>query len=898
MNRSGAWLSVALLLSWGPARSSGARAPAEKGPIDLDVLFVGAHPDDEAWTLPALGQWNEDNGLKTGVVTITRGEGGGNAAGLEEGPELGLLREAEERRAVGRALIENVYNLDAVDFYYTVSAPLTERIWGHEAILEKVARIVRLTRPEVIITMNPAPSPGNHGNHQYAARLAIEAFQAAADPKRFPDQVRKEGLEAFRVRRIFRSGASGSGPHGSDCAATFKKEDRTETVASVWQGTMSRRVGKTWARIGRDAAVEYVSQGWGGEFPSSEPGCNRFTQIASRVPHDPESTAPTGALEGALVPAPGALPRGTELYLTRATFDAVAGEPFPLTVHVRATGRAMTDASVSLSLPDGWAAVGNGRLVSGPAESTATFTVTPPAGVPPGRFRIGATLTHGEGSGRNAAVVRLVPAVQGRVERLPQVAQFEKWARDVGVPQLGSTVKPVLSLGVGETRTIRVDLRNWGARGQAGSVSLVLPAGFSAIPASRAYTLAAGADASVTFDVTNRDTALPTANQGGAGGDYDAQVVTTSGAGTSSETFGLELVPVTTIPRAAAAPVVDGTESPGEYAGPALDLGRVWEGSPCASAADCSGNAKLTWYGDDLYLLVNVRDDLQGSVVTPADCKRHWRTDSVEIALDPRGASENTSTTFKAGLFPVTADPARGNPACFERDADNHQGPGAETAPGMVVASKTAVPYAGYALEVKIPLGLLPSAVDPERLGLNLFICDSDTQDLSGQTRLGWSTFGGVQGDPYRWGRARLAGYAPPAGRPTVPPEPVIPRTAALSVDSPQSILQSALDGVPLGGGPAAAAGSRLRISSSPTLTAAGLTLGLSATGAGRAHVFAWTGTARVAELLLDLAPGPPVEVTLPLDPAGRQALERGGRALISFTAAEGGTRALQDVVR
>src|SRR5207247_11478017 len=147
---------------------------------------------------------------------------------------------------------------------------------------------------------------------------------------------------------------------------------------------------------------------------------------------------------------------------------------------------------------------------------------------------------------------------------------------------------------------------------------------------------------------------------------------------------------------------------------------------------------------------------------------------------------------------------ARGKPACFERDADNRQGPGSETAPGMVVVSKVAAPYAGYTIEAKIPLGLLPAAVDPQRLGLNAFIYDSDTQDLSGQTRLGWSTFRGVQGDPYRWGHARLAGHAPPAGRPTVAPAPVIPRTAALSVDSPEPLLQSALDGGPLGGGPAA----------------------------------------------------------------------------------------------
>ena len=58
---------------------------------------------------------------------------------------------------------------------------------------------------------------------------------------------------------------------------------------------------------------------------------------------------------------------------------------------------------------------------------------------------------------------------------------------------------------------------------------------------------------------------------------------------------------------------------------------------------------------------------------------------------------------------------------------------------------------------------------DPAHLGLNIFIYDSDTQDKTGQTRIGWSTWGGVQGDPYRWGHATLPGYTPPAGRPTDP---------------------------------------------------------------------------------------------------------------------------------
>ena len=71
------------------------------GSVDLDVLYIGAHPDDEAWTLAAFGQWNEFEDQTAGVITITRGEGGGNAVGLEEGPALGLIREGEERTAVG-----------------------------------------------------------------------------------------------------------------------------------------------------------------------------------------------------------------------------------------------------------------------------------------------------------------------------------------------------------------------------------------------------------------------------------------------------------------------------------------------------------------------------------------------------------------------------------------------------------------------------------------------------------------------------------------------------------------------------------------------------------------------------------------------------------------------------
>ena len=122
---------VALAAAASLAPAAARAATGQPAPKSLDVLFVGAHPDDEAFGIAAYGQWNEYHGIKTGVITITRGEGGGNAVGPEEGPPLGLIREGEERRAVRRGGISRVFNLDDVDFYYTVSAPLTQRIWGH-----------------------------------------------------------------------------------------------------------------------------------------------------------------------------------------------------------------------------------------------------------------------------------------------------------------------------------------------------------------------------------------------------------------------------------------------------------------------------------------------------------------------------------------------------------------------------------------------------------------------------------------------------------------------------------------------------------------------------------------------------------------------------------------------
>ncbi|MDP9367915.1 MAG: PIG-L family deacetylase [Chloroflexota bacterium] len=872
------------------ASPSGA-APTAAETVDLDVLFIGAHPDDEAFGLSTYGIWNEEAGVTTGVITITRGEGGGNAAGPEEGPALGLLREAEERRAVGRAGIQHIYNLDKVDFYYNVSAPLTEEIWGVDQTLEKVVRVVRATRPEVITTMNPSPTPGNHGHHQVAARLAIEAFSAAADPDVFPEQIQQEGLLPWRVQKIFRGGAAGEGPTGPLCASTFVPADPTDVVYGVWAGTPStQNGGKTWAEIERAAQREYISQGWG-VFPdvSTDPTalpCDYFTLVDSRVPYTAGNSSPTAMLEGALVPAEGGFPLGTEFYLTTDRFNLTPGQSFTVTAHARASeGQALGEATVELAVPPGWMVDGDGTMAAGQAggEMTTSFTVSVPSGASVNtRVRMAASLSVGGMQAATSEVVRVVPAVLGTVEALPHVAQFRAWAAQANMPQLDNLIDPRLSLGVGETRPIRVDLTNFGETAQSGTVALALPEGFSVdVPSQPFDGLAPGAAASVTFNVTNSDPALATGTEGG---DYPLTLTTTSGGTIGTQRALLNLVPVTTVPQVAAAPTVDGLESPGEYPGPTLDLSRVWEGDDPDSPADASGTAKVAWSGDDLYVLVHVVDDTVGTVLPVSDAKRHWRTDSVEIAVDPRGTSENTSTTFKVGAFPTTVE---GQPAAY-RDADNRQGPVAETAPGLQVASQVSSPYTGYTLEVRIPLSALPAAVDPAHMTMNIFIYDSDTQDKTGQTRLGWSPWRGVQGDPYRWGRVVMEGYMPPADRPTQPAVPVVPLEPTRSVTSPQSILQSAMDGVPLAGDRAAPTGA-VTVASGPTLSGNTLSVDLQGASEGTAHVFFWNGTAATAGQALPLTPAQTQTVTWQLDDASRAAAEQGsGMILVGFETGDG----------
>ncbi|GAB3510906.1 sugar-binding protein [Phytohabitans suffuscus] len=854
-------------------------------PIDLDIMFIGAHPDDEAGQLGMFGYWNETHDMKAGVITMTRGEGGGNAVGLEEGPALGILREAEERRAVGWAGVKNVYNLDALDFYYTASAPLSEQIWGYQNSLSRIVRTIRTTKPEVIITMNPSATQGNHGNHQEAAMLAVEAFYAAADPRAFPEQINREGLKPFRVARLFQSGGGGTSSNGPACETTFTPSQPTNVIFGTWQGYESAtHDGTRWNQVNVWARREYASQGWAdtGDAQSNPAsiGCNRLTMIDSRTPYPDPNLGGTTALQGTSIRAKGGLPLGTEVHVRPQSWEVLAGQPFVVKTHVRAT-QAIPGARVTLDVPSGWTVKGNGDIgtVTKNGESVARFTVTPSQSLVAGqRFRLRALMTtKKDGTGSNTALVQATAPVRGTLEPLPEVGDFREWTERNEVQSLDALIDSMLSIPSGGTRPVRVDLTNHSTQAQSGAVKLTVPAGFTVAEAQQSYSgLQPGASGSVTFTVTNSDASLPTANRAPNDGRYPVQIETSYDGGSAVEPGILNIVPVTSVPKAATAPTVDGTAGPGEYTGEVIDISTRWEGS-AAPATDISGTAQLTYTDDAIYALFDITDDVLGTVLPPEDCKRPRRNDNIEFGIDPRGGSPNTSTVFNVALFPATRDPANGNPPCYARERDNHQGPGPQTAPGMSVASVvTSDPYTGYRIEVKVPFSVLPDGIDAERMGLNILVNDSDTQDLAAQTRVGWSTWSGVRADPWRWGVARLAGYST---QPSAPKEPIIPATAALSVNSPQTILQSSADGVAPGGWTALPANT-LKINS-VTKRPDGVGVDLKAKQNGTAQLFVWDGSRILTRSTVPFRGGDNGKryVWLPLD----EALPTGTTLLVSY---------------
>ena len=179
-----------------------------------DILVIVAHPDDETEATSYLARAIFDEHKRVAVIFGTHGDGGGDATGQEQAAALGAEREIEARRALSVLGVTNVWFLGGPD---TPGQDVLRSLetWNHGAALAQAVRLVRLTRPEVILTWLPDYVAGeNHGDHQAAGVIATEAFDLAGDPTAFPEQVAAprdrnnignltEGLQTWQTKKLY-----------------------------------------------------------------------------------------------------------------------------------------------------------------------------------------------------------------------------------------------------------------------------------------------------------------------------------------------------------------------------------------------------------------------------------------------------------------------------------------------------------------------------------------------------------------------------------------------------------------------------------------------------------------------------------------------------------------------
>ena len=212
------------------------------------VLYVAAHPDDENnGFLPYLAK---EKLYRTAYLSLTRGDGGQNLIGSEQGIELGLIR-SQELLAARRQDGAEQYFSRAFEFGFSKSAEEALRIWNKEKILADAVWVIRQYQPDVIIARFPGDARAGHGHHAASSIIASEAFVAAADPRRFPEQL-KYGVQPWQAKRLLWNTFNFGG-------ANTTSNDQFKLDV----GGYNPLLGKSYGEIGGEARSMHKSQGEG-----------------------------------------------------------------------------------------------------------------------------------------------------------------------------------------------------------------------------------------------------------------------------------------------------------------------------------------------------------------------------------------------------------------------------------------------------------------------------------------------------------------------------------------------------------------------------------------------------------------------------------------------------------
>ena len=240
------------------------------------IMQVVAHPDDEdggLLTLEARGK-----GASVLLFTVTRGEGGQNKFGTESSDELGILRTLELLEADKYYGVEQRFS-HVTDFGFSKTADETFNKWhGHDIALGDMVRALRIVRPDILIARFSGTPRDGHGHHQASAILTVEAFRAAGDPTKFPEQI-KDGLQPWQARKLY---------VGNPPGMFQRNVAEKDYSVKLDIGEYSPLLGMSYTQFALEGLSHQTSQGTGGIRVSPGP---RYTYYQLRDSVLPKAAA-------------------------------------------------------------------------------------------------------------------------------------------------------------------------------------------------------------------------------------------------------------------------------------------------------------------------------------------------------------------------------------------------------------------------------------------------------------------------------------------------------------------------------------------------------------------------------------------------------------------------------
>ncbi len=500
--------------------------------------MIGAHPDDE--NTPVLTYLTRGRSARTAYLSLTRGEGGQNLLGPEQGELLGLIR-TQELLAARRIDGAEQYFTRAIDFGYTKSAADTLSRWGHDAVLADVVWVIRRFRPDVIVQVFTGTPSDGHGQHQASGILAREAFAAAAGGSKFPEQLC--WVQPWQAKRLMQGGFKSAGGPGieinigefdpllgfsyTEIAGMSRSMHRSQGMGSPeWRGAGVRSltflagepakqdifdgIDITWNRLPGGAQVGEILARAAREFVPEQPERTLPVLIQARpliaAMKDPWATVKLHELDETI-----ALCAGLWLDATAETFTAFPGES--LEVSIEAVNRSQFPLSLTGVRLEGMPGVfaADSTTASLPYNETVrrSLPLTIPAGQPysqpywlerphspdiydvPDQEMVGLAESPAplRARFRMEAGSEEIEIVRSVVHRYVDLLAGEMTRTLVVAPPISVKIsESVLLFADGKAKTVEVMLTS-NAGAASGELRLEAPAGWRIQPASHAFRI-------------------------------------------------------------------------------------------------------------------------------------------------------------------------------------------------------------------------------------------------------------------------------------------------------------------------------------------------------------------------------------------------------------------------